>query len=217
MLELGLTRSRVLRVLWMAVAACLASCGGDAEAGGSGDLGSCGQLSGCGGDLIGTWTIDGACTDSFIQLMGSAVDKPECAGLIADTQSDATGTFTFTDTTMSATATLSIDVTARYTPACAMAIANGAAVDLAAACSSLDDQYMQMGTVSGAACSIVGANCDCILSFDQPLSTSNNYTASGGTITYAGDPDPVTFCVEGNKLKMGGRTGPASLVLTLSR
>lgn len=218
MLKLGLTRTRARRALWMAVAACLTACGGDDEGGGdSSDLGSCGQLNGCGGDLVGTWTIDGACADDFIQLMGSAVDKPECNGLIVDTQTDATGTFTFTETTMSTTATLSIDVTARYTPACAMAIANGAAVDLPAVCSNLDEQYAQMGTVSGASCSIVGANCDCILSFEQSLSTSENYSVSGSTITYPGDPDPITFCVEGDKLKMGGRTGPAALVLTLSR
>jgi hypothetical protein len=133
MLELGLTRTRALRALWMAVAACLTACGGDDEGGGdNGDLGACGQLSGCGGDLIGTWTIDGACTDNLIQALGSAANKPECAGLIAETLTDATGTFTFSEVTSSTAATISFDVTVRYTAACVTAIADGASVDFAA-------------------------------------------------------------------------------------
>ena len=200
----------------LVLVAMLCACKSD-DGDGSGDLGACGQFDGCGGDLVGTWTIDSACTDNFIRLMGTAVDQPECGGLIVDTQSDATGTFTFTANTLSSSATLSIDVTARYTPACVMALANGAAVDLAATCSSLSDQYAMMPSVSGASCAIEGDNCDCILSFDQPVSTNEMYTVSGNTITYPNDPDPITYCVTGNQLQMGGRTMGAALLLTLTR
>lgn len=207
------------RYVWiLAWAVALSACkGDDGEGGGSGDLGACGQFSGCGGDLVGTWAIESACTDNFIRLMGSAVDQPECGGLIVDTQTAASGTFTFTASTLSSSATLSIDVTARYTPACVMALANGAAVDLAATCSALGDQYAMMPSVSGASCAIEGENCDCILSFDQPVSTSEMYTVSGNTITYPNDPDPITYCVNGTQLQMGGRTMGAALLLTLTR
>jgi hypothetical protein len=219
MSKLGATRSRALRapcVLWAVLAASLAACGGDDEEGG-GDLGACGQISGCGGDIVGTWNVDGACTDNAFALMGSAVEKPECKGLIVDTQTDGAGTFTFTASTLSSNVTISIDVTARYTPACVTAIANGAAVDFPAVCMSLTDQYAVMSSVSGASCAIAGGNCDCIISFDLPLSANTSYTKSGATIMSQGGSGPLTYCVAGDTLELGGRIGEASLLLNLSR
>lgn len=216
MSKLGVKRSHALCASSLVLAASFFSCGGDDEEAG-GDLGACGSISGCGGDIVGTWNVDGACTDNAFALMGSAVDQPACKGLIVDTNADGAGTFTFTANTLSSNVTITIDVTARYTPACVTAIANGAAVDFAAVCMSLTQQYAVMSDVSGASCAMAGENCDCILSFDLPVSANTTYTNSGGMIMSEGGAGPLTYCVAGDRLELGGRIGDASLLLNLSR
>jgi hypothetical protein len=165
-----------------------------------GDDNKCGQVQPCGGDVVGNWTIAGACVDPDA-ITNSDVEsvKDLCPTLTYKTSYQASGSASFTATSytfdVQETVTATIDVPAScLTP-------------FGLSCADLDG--ILQGEVGGGAdgptisCSGSGG-CTCILSAPANLEESGTYTTDGNklytTPAGGGTGEVRPYCVDGSTL-----------------
>jgi hypothetical protein len=184
-------------VLSAALAPALLSCGGD------GALASCGKVAACGGDVVGNYTIAGACVNNSALNMNVGLDCPGATALASGVSASGSASFN-ADLTYTMTQTLTASVTEMIPASCLTQ--NG----LTLTCTQVDQLLqtliqMEPGTFQSAHCS---GNTSCTCSFvlaPQMMTESGTYVAAGTTLTLTasdGSSSSGSYCVQGNNLHL---------------
>lgn len=183
--------------------ALLAGCGDDD----SGDTAAaCESFKACGGDVVGTWQLDGVCLEELDQLLGNMTDQPECNDFIRTGRIHPQGTYTFGSDgmymTTGASFTFELDVV--LTSACASALNGTKIVVDSAVCQRFESNFAMEGTTIAAASCSFGANrCACTVnSVPMAIDEAGTYSVTGTDLVDASGPSP--FCVDGNTLTIKG-------------
>ncbi|HXU00602.1 MAG TPA: hypothetical protein VN903_06395 [Polyangia bacterium] len=175
----------------IALAPMLSTCG-------SGALASCGKVQPCGGDVVGSWTINGECVDtSSITMQVSGA----CPGVSIDASGiRITGNATFNaDMTYTMNEMISASISESIPASCLRM--NGVTVT----CAQLDQAIQQEltkqpGVFQSAHCSGLGS-CTCTLVLNpQTMNETGTYTTSGMSIALNGSTSE--YCVQGNQLHL---------------
>jgi hypothetical protein len=186
--------------------------GGVSEGGAEAAPAACSEFTPCGGDLVGTWASDHACTPTTI----SQVDG--CQGETFDaTAVVSTTTWTFrAGGTMTIALSAAGPTTVQVTDACLTKRGAGKPVtctDASAGALYASEILFQGGKASASTCQ-PGANgiCNCTVTFvADPRSLEGTYSVAGTAVTANLGGDQVTsdYCVSGATLKM--RTRPTTV------
>ncbi len=177
--------------------ATLWGCGGD-SGGGAGP--TCGKVQPCGGDIVGTWKIAGACTNS------STLDLADfCPTATLDSGDiSVTGTVVYkADRTYSAMATTSGSIKLRLPASCLKQ--SGITITCAQLGEGIRQDMMKNPdpSIQSASCADSGGTCVCTV-VNKPANTNETgtYTVSGTTITDtptgSKTTDTTEYCVQGN-------------------
>src|SRR5512133_3976740 len=155
----------------------LCGCGGDSS---SEKTAACGAFSGCGGDLEGTWTLDGTCPEGDLDaLMMAQSDAPAaCKDMFRNVRMDIAGTITYAGGTETIEGTSTTHVNALYTAACISAMAGQTVTSLnQQACDGAEQGAAENGGT--ATCALVGSACECDMTIVQELQDTGSYTTAG--------------------------------------
>ena len=181
-------------------------CGG----GGGGNVPACGAFSSCGGDIAGTWTFDGVCTEGDITsaMMDTSGLPPECSDIIKSFSLNISGTLTYANGTETSDMTLNMSVKVLYSSAC---IGAEAGMPVTATQSLCDTISSSASSTDGPTmtCKLASGGCDCNMTMTESSQGSETYTVSGSTLTYS-DGDTLEFCVSGNNLTVRPQSDPGS-------
>jgi hypothetical protein len=172
-------------------------CGG----GDGGTIATCGTFSPCGGDITGTWTIDGLCIEGDVaSLMGQSSDMPaECKDAIKSLTMKASGTLTYANGVETSNVTMNMAGHYVYSAACISAMAGGTTVPVTqAVCDAASSSTGADGPQI--ACKLAGGGCDCTMSMTDTTNETADYTVSGSTLSYTDGSDGAEFCVSGKAL-----------------
>jgi len=188
-----------LLLLSVAAAPVLSTCG-------SSSGGSCGKVAPCGGDIVGNWTITGACVNNAAVTMQIAQVLPGCTTATGSTSSiHATGSASFnTDMTYTLTETLSASGQATIPPSCLQV----SGFNITCAEADLLLQQFIATTPMGIQSAHCSGTQSCVCDFTlAPTTTSETgtYSTTGTTlITTAntGTVNSVDYCVQKNELHM---------------
>lgn len=168
--------------------------------------GSCGKVQPCGGDIVGDYTMTGACVNNGSIAMQIAQFLPTCPQLTANVSNiQLTGTESFNaDMTYSADEVLTASGQATIPPSCLQV--NGITLTCAQA-----DQLIQ-GLIASSPGQLQSAHCagttTCVCGFvlaPMPLTQTGTYTTSGTTITMTASDGTYAanqYCVKGNQLHL---------------
>lgn len=184
-------------VLSAALAPALLSCGGN------GALASCGKVAACGGDVVGNYTIAGACVNNSALNMDVGLDCPGATASASGISASGSASFN-ADLTYTMTQTLTASITENIPASCLTQ--NG----LTLTCAQVDQLLqtliqMEPGTFQSAHCS---GSSSCTCSFvlaPQMMTESGTYVAAGTTLTLTasdGTTSGGSYCVEGNNLHL---------------
>ena len=166
-----------------------------------GGSGSCGKVTPCGGDVVGNWTISGACFNAAALNMDIGMSCP--GATVSITALSVSGSVSFNaDLTYTTVGTASISVRETI-PASCLAAGGGTLT-----CAQLDQQIQQdiaanpSSTQSG---HCEGSSiCTCtVTNGPQTTSETGTYTTSGTTLTFtdsAGSISSNGYCVQGDEL-----------------
>lgn len=179
----------------------LCGCGGESS---SGKAAACGAFSACGGELEGTWTLDGSCPEGDLDaLMMKQSNAPAaCKDMFRDVTMEFTGTLTYAAGTETIDGTSTTHVNALYTAACISAMAGQTVTSLnQQACDGAEQGAADNGGT--ATCTLVGSACECDMTIVETLQGTESYTTAGGAITYS-DGSSASYCVTGSKLTLRG-------------
>lgn len=179
----------------------LCECGGESSSKGTA---VCEALSGCGGELEGTWVLDGFCPEGDLgALMMAHSEVPAaCSDMFRDVTMDFAGTVTFAAGTETVEGSSTTHVNALYTAACISAMAGQTITSLnQQACDGAEQGAAANGGT--ATCALVGSACECEVTIVQSLQETQSYTIAGGTIAYS-DGTSANYCVSGSKLTLRG-------------
>jgi len=167
--------------------------GGSGGSGGGGTGGSsgnsCGNVAPCGGDIVGNWTITGACVSE------PTTADPSCPGYaVSNVSATESGTVSYTAAgTYSATFTRTLQYTETIPATC---------ID-PATCADLADTYALLGVSASCAGTTV---CTCSVATSGTGSETGTYATSGTTLTatdtVSGDVDTMAYCVQGNTVHL---------------
>ena len=163
-------------------------CGGNGGTTG----GTCGKVQPCGGNIVGTWTLDAACTSN------APVPGKVCATATAVSSNyQVSGTATFgADMTYSITEVVSGTIDVQVPASCLMS--NGATVTCADFVTSLEQQ----NPGESVSCTASGGVCVCTFALSSRTVSENGTYSTAGTVfteTPAGQtPKSVNYCVQGN-------------------
>jgi hypothetical protein len=178
------------------------SCGGRTLDEGD-PLERCGVATACGGDLSGTWDVNGYCLGQAAQNIGIASEgvPDECLSMIqeASEQSvvDPTDlTVTFESGIYRFGGTGRIATTYRYTQDCVGALAPGVELD-AHFCALLEDQFSARPSSEGA-CSFAGSVCHCSVDLEAVFDSVGSYETVGTSIRFDSESTGAPYCVRGN-------------------
>jgi hypothetical protein len=190
------TRCAVAKVVFSAaLGLTMFSCGGGG--------GSCGKVQPCGGNVVGNYTVSGACFDSAAVTMQIGMQCPGASANISALNVSGNASFN-ADLTYSITETISASLSETIPPSCLTA--NGITIT----CAQLDQEIQlllaqQPGTYQSAHCSGSGT-CTCSFTLAaQTMSETGTYTTSGTTITTTdstGTSSSSSYCAQGNQLHM---------------
>ena len=188
------TRTTVAMVVFsVALMPIVSACGGGS--------GSCAKVAPCGGDVIGNWTISGACFNAAALNMNIGMSCPGA-------------TFNITALSVSGSASFNADLT--YTTAGTATISLQETIPVscltaggtALTCAELDQQLQ--ADIAANPSSTQTAHCEgssvctCTLTNGpQTTSTTGTYTTSGTTISFTesdGSTSSSGYCVQGNEL-----------------
>jgi hypothetical protein len=173
---------------------------------GSSGGGSCGKVAPCGGDIVGSWTITGACVNNGAVTMQIAQLLPGCTTATGSVSNvHATGSASFnTDMTYTLTETLSASGQATIPPSCLQV--SGFSITCADADLLLQQVIVTMPTgIQSAHCS---GSSSCVCDFTLSPTTTNEtgtYTTTGTTLATTADTGTVNsidYCVQKNALHM---------------
>ena len=178
-------------VLSMAV-----GCGGDDD---DVDGAQCGTFASCGGDLTGTWNIQGVC--------GASEAFEGCEDAVIETDVNYDGTLTFnTDGTYAVASTTTGSATFKLPASCL----SDSGLE---SCDQLEAFFGE-----GADCTGTPAtSCDCNVPVDETINESGAYTTSGPTVMLTptdGDPTTSDYCVNGDTLTTREQGGQVYGILT---
>jgi hypothetical protein len=191
-------RFRSLFVVASMMGGVFAGCGG-----GSGSGATCSKFSACGGIITGSWSVEGACIDNAMALLGGSINQPECAGLISDFRPEASGSYTFNaDQTYSSDLKLSYDLELRVTQSCVSAIAKTSVMVSSALCSALQSQFMTQGSpFTSSTCTLEAGGCTCnLVGMENDSMASGRYTLNQTNLVDESDGSSDPFCVTGDSL-----------------
>jgi hypothetical protein len=175
-------------------------CSDDGDNAGLGGPNKCGQVQPCGGDVVGDWTIAGACVDPDA-ITNDDIEsvKTLCPTLTYKTSYKASGSASFTSTNyiydIQQTVTAIIDV-----PASCLKNFNLTCADV--------DMLLEQQVGSGADAPTVNCSgsggCTCILSAPANIAESGTYTTDGNSLyttpTGSDAAEATPFCVDGSTL-----------------
>jgi hypothetical protein len=160
----------------------------------------CGQVQPCGGDIVGNWTIAGACVDPDA-ITNEDVEsvKDLCPTLTYKTSYQASGSASFT----AANYTFDINQTVTAT----IDVPQSCLTAFSLTCTDLDGilQSMVGGGADAPTVSCSGSNgCTCILSAPADITESGTYTTDGNmlytTPAGGGTGEVSPYCVDGSTL-----------------
>jgi hypothetical protein len=199
-----------------ALASMLMSCGG-----GSG-VASCGKVAACGGDVVGNYTIAGACFNNAALNMQIVADCPGASVNVSGVSASGSASFN-ADLTYTLTETMTVTATETIPPSC---LTQGA---LTLTCAQVDQLLQQEvatdpTTFQSAHCS-GSSTCTCTFKTAAQTNTeTGTYTISGTTLittSSAGSVSSSAYCVKDNALHvmevdmtMPMGTAQADIVLT---
>jgi len=144
----------------------------------------------CGGDPVGAWTIDGACTPATSGTDG------DCPGATIVQSVSYSGTWTFdADMTYAVDGQTLQTVQGSFPQSCLGQIPT---------CEDVGDQ--------GIDCRTAGDRCECNGVSSAPYTLAGTWTSSGATLTL--DGNPWTYCRTGESLKMRSATLDQTFVLS---
>jgi hypothetical protein len=171
----------------------LSACGGGG--------GSCGKVTPCGGDVVGNWTVSGACLDSATLNMELGMSCPGAA--ISISRVNVSGSARF-NVDLTYTVTTAASFTAQETIPASCLSSGG----LTLTCAQLDQQLQQdiaadPSTFQSAHCS-GSSSCTCTFTVAGEAQTeTGTYTTSGTTFTTTASDGSISsngYCVQGNEL-----------------
>lgn len=178
--------------------------------GGGGDLPTCGAFTACGGDITGTWTFDGVCSEG--DIASSIVDTgdlpAECKDAVKSLAIDVSGTLTYANGTETSDVNLTMKMGMVYSSACITAVSGTPVAVTQAFCDTLASSYDPVDGPT-VVCKLASGGCDCTMTMAEHTQESDTYMVSGGTLTYS-DGDSVEFCVSGSKLTVRPSTDAGS-------
>jgi hypothetical protein len=159
---------------------------------GSGDKApNCLQVQPCGGDVVGTWSFLGACTNAAAVADLSATLAADCPGAAASAVGvDVSGTVTYNaDLTYSVNGSETVSATETVPLACL-----GVTTCAGATTSTAGTTVTCTGTTT----------CTCQIHGVHPITEAGTYTTSGTTqtTTSATSVDTNPYCVENNRLHL---------------
>lgn len=172
----------------------------------SGSAGTCtNTFAACGGDISGTWTIDGACVEGDLpQAMYQMSDFPAaCEGMYQSADFDVSGTSTFANGTQTSMVHLVLTAKMHVTGECLSAIAGTTVPMSQAICDAFATQITGQGQTGSpesttATCTLGSSACDCTIVQDNGnVNETQSYTVSGSTLTFPADGSTQQFCVSG--------------------
>lgn len=182
----------------------LLGCGGDESSGKA----ACGAFAACGGNLDGTWVIDGNCAEADLEAyMMAQSDLPaECSAAFKNVTMDVAGTITYAAGTETSDTTVTTHVNSVYTAECISAMAGQKITSLSqVACDAAEQGAVQNGGT--ATCTLVGSACDCNITSVQTVQETETYTVSGNAVAYS-DGSSMEYCVSGSNLSARGEAEP---------
>jgi hypothetical protein len=195
-------------------------CNDDGHSGSSSTCG--GGFAACGGDIAGTWIIDGVCTEgNLAEAMYKESGLPAaCSGLYRSATMEASGTVTFDKGVETANVNVITTVKVHVTAACISSQAGGVTVS-ALSKSVCDSMATSMSSTEGtdavnrtASCTLTGSACDCSLVIDSgSVEDENNYTTSGNTITNTDSNKSQEFCVADDTLQVREETSTQGIAM----
>jgi hypothetical protein len=165
----------------------------------------------CGGNVVGSWNIQGACIDV------NDDDNPfkeACPEATFDAGFDITGTVEFTDSTYTTTFTGSNTITVTFPASCVKNFGN--LTSCAELNSTFEDEDEPQKTTS--CTGDVATSCTCTINDAvDPTPKTGTYTKDGNTIsmTDEGETEAETneYCVDGNSLKVKFTEGNGNTVV----
>jgi hypothetical protein len=189
----------------------------------SGSSGTCaGGFAACGGDITGTWTLDGVCSEgNLAEAMFKESGLPAaCSGLYQSAVMEASGTVTFDNGVETANVSIITMVKVHVTAACISSQTGGVTVTSVSqsVCDAMETSMSSTtGTDGGnstATCTLAGSACDCSLVYDSgSVQETNNYTISGNTINNTDSNKSQEFCVTGDTLKVREETSTQGIAM----
>jgi hypothetical protein len=182
-------------LLALAAAPILSTCGDKAA-------GSCGKVAPCGGDVVGSWTISGACANAMSLAMQVV---PNCPTATATASSiHATGSATFNmDLTYTLSETLTVSASGTVPAEClvyaGLTLTCAQFDELIQAYIASDPSMVQSAHCAG------GMTCSCsfVLAPQTRTETGTYYTSGTALTTLTNTTGSVTdYCVQKNELHM---------------
>jgi hypothetical protein len=141
------------------------------------------DFSACGGDITGTWNINGLCANQ----LGDGFEE-FCPTAVVDIVIDGSGTVTFNqDNTFEVNLDITGDIDINFPADCTTG---------APSCDGL------LGSDPGdpVCTGTPSSGCDCSAVIDDTNADSGTYTTSGNDITFDDDTEPGQYCVDGDVL-----------------
>jgi hypothetical protein len=170
--------------------------------GGGGGGAVCEPTEPCGGDIVGTWSVEGSCVieTDLSALIG---DQPACADIVHSQEIIMSGTLAFSaEGEMTASLLNTKNVHIVWSRACLEALSE-ASVDLPLLCERMrvaGPPAAQDAPVFVTDCRLAGDACDCMVTTETPNMATHGYAIEGGdTLVYPGD-QRATYCVQGDVL-----------------
>lgn len=187
--------SRLRSVLAVSTALLAVSCGTRTALEETGQ--SCVAPTPCGGDVVGVWSIDGACTPSPVEEHS----QDWCRGISFSSEVlEASGTLDFR-----ADGTLYVDIGATLH---ARAVYPNTCIETIP-CQDIGDAFRnpnsEDSTVTSASCSAGATTCECTIDsvIDPARPVRHTYTVEGTRIldadTTTGTTSPIDYCVNGGR------------------
>jgi hypothetical protein len=173
----------------------LATCGGSS--------GSCGKVAPCGGDVVGNWTINGACLNSAALTMNLVATCPGASISVSSLSVHGDASFN-ADLTYSVTETVSVSATETIPTSCLQL--GGITLTCAQLDQSLQDSIAADPTMYQSAHCSGSATCTCSFTLaPRTMTETGTYATSGTTITTTasdGTSASSDYCRQGNELHL---------------
>ena len=162
----------------------------------------------CGGNVEGTWKVEGVCADWHKDPASTA----SCPTASSVSNVQTSGTMTYADGTYSTQLVLDGTVALTFPASCITGVTS---------CASLDSVFTtDIGYESGSCSGDPKTSCTCngrLLS--QPIRGSGTYTTSGTALTRVlnGKTETAAFCVQGNTLSIQETSDKVTNTITATK